>query len=38
MLARFKRAKRLIMYGVLIEVGTFVLLLAGVMVPGHRSP
>jgi hypothetical protein len=35
-LARFKRAKRLIMYGVMIEVGTYVLLLAAVMLPWHK--
>jgi hypothetical protein len=35
-LARFKRAKRLIMYGLLIEVGTYVLLLASVLLPWHR--
>src|SRR6185437_2612864 len=33
LLARFKRAKRLIMYGLLIEVGTYILLLATVLLP-----
>ena len=36
-LARFRRAKRLIMYGVLIELGTFVLVLASVILPWHRG-
>lgn len=36
-LARFQRAKRLIMYGVLIELGTCVLVLASVMLPWHRG-
>jgi hypothetical protein len=35
-LARFKRAKRLINYGLLIEVGTYVLLVAAVTLPWHR--
>jgi hypothetical protein len=34
--ARSKRAKRLIKYAFLIEVGTYVLLLAGVMLPWHK--
>ena len=37
LLARFKRSKRLITYGLLIEVGTYVLLLATVLVPWHRT-
>lgn len=36
LLARFRRAKLLINYGLLIEVGTFVLLLASVFLPWHR--
>jgi len=36
LLARFRRAKRLIVYGVLAEVGTYALLLAAVMVPWLR--
>lgn len=35
-LARFKRAKRLIMYGLLVEVGTYALVLAAVMLPWFR--
>jgi hypothetical protein len=35
LLARFKRAKRLINYGLLIEVATFVVLLAAVALPWH---
>ena len=37
LLARFKRAKRLIMYGLLAEVGTYVLLLATVLLPWHKG-
>lgn len=37
LLARFKRAKRLITYGLLIEVGTYVLLLGTVLLPWHRG-
>lgn len=36
-LARFKRAKRLILYGLLIEVGTYALVLASVMLPWFRK-
>lgn len=36
LLARFKRAKRLIMYGLLVEVGTYALVLAAVMLPFKR--
>lgn len=36
LLARFRRAKRLIIYGLLIEVGTYVLLLTAVLLPLHR--
>ncbi|HZQ20739.1 MAG TPA: hypothetical protein VFA90_18765 [Terriglobales bacterium] len=36
-LARFRRAKRLIMYGVLIELGTCVLVLVSVALPWHRG-
>jgi hypothetical protein len=36
LLARFQRAKRLIMYGFLIEVSTYVLLLAAVLLPWAR--
>lgn len=36
LLARFKRAKRLIVYGVLIEVSTYVLLIATIVLPWHR--
>lgn len=35
-LARFKRAKRLINYALLIEVGTYVLIVAAVVLPWHR--
>jgi len=37
LLARFKRAKRLILYGLLIEIGTYALLLAAVVLPWHRT-
>lgn len=33
LLARFKRAKRLIMYGLLVELSTYALLLAAVLLP-----
>ena len=35
-LARFKRAKRLIIYGLLVELSTYVLLLAALLLPWHR--
>ena len=37
LLARFKRAKRLIVYAVLIEVGTLVLMVASVAFPWHKG-
>ncbi|HKW18573.1 MAG TPA: hypothetical protein VJO35_13785 [Terriglobales bacterium] len=37
LLARFKPAKRLIVYGLLIEVGTYVLLVAAVILPWHKT-
>lgn len=37
LLARFKRAKRLIVYGLLVELGTYALLLAAVLVPWPRK-
>jgi hypothetical protein len=37
LLARFRRAKRLINYGLLIEVGTYVLVLVAVLGPWHRG-
>lgn len=37
LLVRFKRAKRLIVYGLLIEVGTYAVLLATVILPWHRT-
>ncbi len=35
--ARFRRAKRLILYAFVIELGTFLLMLASVMLPLHRA-
>jgi hypothetical protein len=37
LLARFKRPKRLITYGLLIEVGTYVFLLGTILLPWHRG-
>jgi hypothetical protein len=37
LLARFKRATRLIVYAVLIEVGTLVLMVASVAFPWHKG-
>jgi len=36
LLARFRRAKRLLIYGLMVETGTYVLLLAAVLLPWHR--
>ncbi len=37
LLARSKRAKQLTMYALLVEVGTYVLLLTAVLLPWHRN-
>jgi|SRR5579884_1804684 len=36
LLARFRRTKRLINYGLLIEAGTYVVVLAAVLLPWHK--
>ena len=35
-IARFRRAKRLIMYGLMVELGTYALMLAAVLLPWKR--
>ncbi len=37
LLARFKRTKYLVMYGLLVELGTYALLLAAVLFPWHKT-